>query len=94
MPASARSSSLNFRNLSALGFAFLAIGVLFSPLFIAVGVGFLGMAVASRPGRKVAGHGVVALAVILLLFQLGYGIGKDMAQRENANQAAADTDAA
>ncbi|MFC5571581.1 hypothetical protein ACFPN1_16115 [Lysobacter yangpyeongensis] len=94
MSDAVRSSSARSGTLSALGFALLAIGILFNPLLTAVAVGVLGMAVASRPGSRVAGYSVMALAAVLLLFQVGYGIGKDMAHRDNATQASANTGAA
>lgn len=88
MSEAARSSSSRAGILSALGVALLAMGALFNPLLIAVAIGLLGMAAASRPGGKVSGYGVMALAAVLLLFQAGYGMGKDMAHRDNAEQAA------
>ena len=89
-----RSSSIRSAAVLILGFAFLVIGFLFEPLFIAASVGILGMAIASRPGRKTAGYGVMALAALLIVFQLGYGIGKNMARRDNAVQASVSTGAA
>ena len=89
-----RSSSARSGTLSVIAFAFLAMGILFNPLLIAVAVGVLGMGIASRPGRRVVGYGVIALAAVLLLFQVGYGIGKDMAHRDNAAQASASMGAA
>jgi membrane protein required for beta-lactamase induction len=47
----------------------------------------MGISMASRPSSKAIGYGIATLAVVLLLFQLGYGAGKNMAHRDNALQA-------
>jgi hypothetical protein len=93
MPKAARSSSVRPSTLSLIGFALFATGIFVNPLLIAASVGVLGAAVALCPGTRVPGYVAMVFAAVLLLFQVGYGIGKNMAHRDNTVRAAAGTDA-
>ena len=78
---------LNSNTTMTLGLASLALGVLFNSIFVAVALGFMGLSVASRRGSKAPGYSIAGLAALLLLLQIGYGIGKDLAHRDSAAQA-------
>lgn len=67
-----------------LGAVLLPIGVASYPLLTTVGIGLIGLSMVPRPGGKVEGYSLLAAAVVMLVIQVAYGLGKDAAMRDNA----------
>ena len=63
---------------------FLVLGVFSNPLYFAGSIAAAGLLLAQRPAHRRASWLVLALAAIYFLVVFGYGIGKDMAARDNA----------
>ena len=91
MPHASRATVQSSSTALALGLTFLALGFLVNPAFFVVALGLAGVFLATRQGNKVLANCIAALAIVLLLVQLGYGIGKDMAHRDNALRASGST---
>ena len=71
-----------------LGVAFLVLGA-FSPVFFAAAFVLFWRAITSSQSSQGFRYGVLALFVSLFLLAAGYGIGKDLAHRDNAIGASA-----
>lgn len=74
-----RSSTTYF----TLAVAFLVIGGISNPLFLAAALGFIAAGFASRRKKQDILYGAVLLVLIALAF--GYSIGKNLAHRDNAH---------
>lgn len=70
-----------------LAVAFFVIGGASNPIFLAVAVGFIAAGFAVRRNNQEIFCGAVLFALVALAF--GYGIGKDLARRDNARSASA-----
>ncbi|MDL5364624.1 hypothetical protein QSH18_03295 [Xanthomonas sp. NCPPB 2654] len=70
------------------GSLFVVLGLLANPLYFSAAFACLAASAAMRGDAR---HRVVygALAIVFLLVVLGYGIGKDLAQRDNLRDAQA-----
>jgi cytochrome bd-type quinol oxidase subunit 2 len=75
-----------------LAAAFLVIGGIANPLFLAVALGFIAAGLAVRRDKQDIFHGAVLFAFVVLAF--GYSIGKDLAHRDNVRSASASADGA
>ena len=75
-----------------LAVAFLIIGGMSNPLFLAVALGFIAAGFAARRNKQDIYHGVVLFAFVVLAF--GYSIGKDLAHRDNVRSASVSADGA
>lgn len=71
-----RSSTTYF----TLAVAFLVIGGISNPLFLAVALGFIAAGFASRRNKQDILYGAVLPVLVALAF--GYSIGKDLAHRD------------
>ena len=78
-----RSSTAYF----TLAVAFFVIGGTSNPIFLAVALGFIAAGFAVRRNNQDILYGAVLFA--LVAFAFGYGIGKDLARRDNARSASA-----
>ena len=67
-----------------LPMAFVLAGIVISPLFFACALLALGAQIAKT--NKALGLGVGALGVVYFMLLFGYGMGKDLALRDNARQ--------
>ena len=65
--------------------AFVLAGIVFSPLFFAVALLALGAQIAKT--SKPVGLGIAALGIVYFVLVFGYGMGKDLALRDNAREA-------
>src|SRR5688500_7576372 len=72
-----RSSTTYF----TLAVAFLVIGGIFNPLFLAVALGFIAAGFAYRRSKQDILYGAVLFVLVVLAF--GYSIGKDLAHRDS-----------
>ena len=68
-----------------LPISFVLAGILLSPLFFACALLVFGVQIAKM--NKRLGLGVAALGLVYFLLVFGYGMGKDLALRDNARQA-------
>ncbi len=75
--------------LGAATLGFYLMGMTSSLLYFAGAIACLGAAIALRPGNGRRGAMVGALAVLYFLVVFAYGVGKDMAVRDNKLGAAA-----
>ena len=78
----ARSSSDTLMLLLAAGIVLAALAG--SPLFFSGAFLACGIALARRPERRAQGAAMAGVALGFFLLVLGYGIGKDLALRDNA----------
>jgi len=72
-----------------LAAALVVIGGFASPLWLALALLFIAAGFATRPTRPGSVAGIGLLVLVVLVF--GYGVGKDMAHRDNARSATAAT---
>lgn len=72
--------------LLALAMAFGLLSVLSNLLFLSAAIACLGMMVVRQPGQRAWGLTIFAVAILFFLMVFGYGVGKDMAKRDNASQ--------
>lgn len=67
---------------------FVVLGVLANPLYLGTAFACLAASAAMRGDARQRGM-FAALAIVFLLVVLGYGMGKDLAQRDNLRDAQA-----
>ena len=72
-----------------LPIAFVLAGILLSPLFFACAFLAFGAQIAKK--NKPLGLGIAALGLVYFMLVFGYGLGKDLALRDNAPQASTGT---
>ena len=62
---------------------FVALGIFSNPLCFSGAMLFSGALLIREPKHKLLDYLTMAFAVIFFLFVFGYGIGKDLAERDN-----------
>lgn len=66
--------------------AFGLLSVLSNLLFLSATIACLGMMVVRQPGQRGWGLTIFASAILFFLIVFSYGVGKDMAKRDNASR--------
>ena len=84
-----KASKASNASAALLPIAFVLVGIVFSPLFFALA--FLAFGAQIAKTNKPIGLGIAAFGVVYFLLVFGYGIGKDLALRDNAQQASQGT---
>ena len=80
-----KTSKASNTSYALLPMAFVVAGIVFSPLFFAFALLALGAQIAKT--NKSFGLGIAALGILYFMIVFGYGMGKDLALRDNARQA-------
>ena len=78
-----KPSSANVTLLFLVAGVFVALAIFSSVLYFSGSLLFLGAALVGQSKSKIIGYLTIGIAIIYFLFVFGYGVGKDLATRDN-----------